>query len=183
MIPINAADHTGLVDRHVRIFKHRQDFEDIWSAGRLGLMKAISRFDGRGKVSTYANFWIRHEILDYVNRKAEMIRGSCRAYGTDRPSMSSLDAQIDGDSDTSLIDIIADPHKPLADYYGDDLAGEVMRLINEADDIPAAQKAAVISAILDGEATHKRSEALCRFRQCTSPTARKIKEMLCSSCR
>jgi len=175
---INVADHTGLVDRHARIFSYRHDFEDIWSAGRLGLVKAIGKFDGRGKLSTYANFWIRHEILAYVNRKAEMIRGSSRAAGTDRPAMLSLDAQITDDSDTSLMTTLADPHTPLADYYGEDLLAEVRRIIASADDISDGQKSAVLSAISDGDATPERSQALCRFRQCTSKTARKLKELL-----
>ena len=178
MTAINAADHTGLVDRHTRMFRHRRDIEDIWSAGCLGLVKAIGRFDGRGKLSTYADFWIRHEILAYVNRKAEIIRGSCRAAGADRPVISSLDAQTADDSEFSLIETVADPHTPLADYYNEDLIREVRRIIASADDISAGQKSAVLSAITDCEATQQRSEALCRFRQCTSETARKIKEML-----
>jgi RNA polymerase sigma factor (sigma-70 family) len=157
---------------------HCPDIDDIFSAGRVGVIKAARKFDGRGQFSTYAKFWIKREILEYVNRKSAMIRGSLAAAGTDRPSMASLDAQIADDSEFSLIETLVDPHAPLADYYGEDLIREVRRIIASADDISAGQKSAVLSAITDGEATQQRSEALCRFRQCTSKTARKIKEML-----
>ncbi len=182
MMAINPADHFGLVHSHAIPFMHRPDIDDIFSAGRVGVIKAARKFDERGQFSTYAKFWIKREILEFVNRKAETIRGSIRAAGTDRQLMASLDADIVGDDGvTSLSYALADPHTPLAGYYFDDLVHEIKRLINEAIDITPTQKAAVLSAISDGEATQQRAEALCRFRQCTSATARKIKEMLCSS--
>jgi len=181
MTPALAAEHFGLVERHARLFLYRPDIDDIFAAGRVGVIKAARKFDGRGKFSTYANFWIRREILQYINRQAEMIRGSIRAAGTDRPDVYSLDVDLerhDGETGSAMIDSLPDPHTPLADYIGEDLVEEVRRIINKADDIPDAQKTAVISAISGGESTNKRAEALCRFRQCTSKTSRKVKELL-----
>jgi RNA polymerase sigma-32 factor len=51
-------------------------FEDLISEGNVGLMQAIERFDPeRGfRLSTYAPWWIRAAIQDYVLRSASLVR-------------------------------------------------------------------------------------------------------------
>lgn len=56
--------------------------EDLVQEGNLGLFKAIERFDpGRGvRLVTYAGYWIRAEIREYVARHYRMARlGSSKA--------------------------------------------------------------------------------------------------------
>jgi RNA polymerase sigma-32 factor len=64
--------------------------EDLVQQGNEGLLKAVAKFDpGRGtRLSTYAQFWIRAEIRDYVTRQHRSIRlGSTR---TERLAISLL---------------------------------------------------------------------------------------------
>lgn len=42
--------------------RSRIDHEDLMSAGRIGVLQALERFDGRGAFTTYAGYWIRKEV-------------------------------------------------------------------------------------------------------------------------
>ncbi len=173
-------DNIGLVHMHARPFKNSADYDDIISAGTIGLIAAAARFDGRGKISTYARLAIKREILRYVNRKSATVRGIIRNNGTDRPGMASLDKPIGTDegSTTGMIDSLADPRVPLAEYYDEDLVAEVRRLIETADDIPAGQRAALLRAIAGQPGDSNASADISKFRQTRSKTARKLKELL-----
>jgi RNA polymerase sigma-32 factor len=50
--------------------------EDLVQEGNLGLLKAVERFDaGRGvRLSTYAGYWVRAEIREYVARQYRIVR-------------------------------------------------------------------------------------------------------------
>lgn len=63
----------SVVHRHATILRQgRYDFDDLISAGRIGLLEALRRFDGRGAFSTYAVHWIRKEVNEvlYTNTSA-----------------------------------------------------------------------------------------------------------------
>lgn len=173
-------DNIGLVHMHAKPFAQQPDYDDIISAGTVGLIAAAARFDGRAKISTFAGYAIRREILRYINRKSATVRGLIRNNGTDRPGMCSLDKPIGSDegSTAGMIDSLADPHVPLAEYYDEDLVAEVRRLIETADDIPAGQRAALLRAIAGQPGDSKSSANLSKFRQTRSCTARKLKELL-----
>lgn len=51
-------------------------FEDIVQQGNIGLLQAAERFDpSRGcRLATYADYWIRAEIRDYVTRNYRIVR-------------------------------------------------------------------------------------------------------------
>jgi len=48
--------------------------EDLISEGNIGLIEAVERFDGRGRFTTYAIWWIRQSILKAISEKARQIR-------------------------------------------------------------------------------------------------------------
>src|SRR5262249_54369341 len=50
--------------------------EDIVQQGNLGLLKAVQKFDlsKECRLSTYAAYWIRAEIRDYVVRSFRVVR-------------------------------------------------------------------------------------------------------------
>ncbi|WP_179087339.1 sigma-70 family RNA polymerase sigma factor [Paenibacillus glucanolyticus] len=50
------------------------EFDDAFQEGRIGLLKAYQRFDGRGAFSTFAFYWIRLEIMTFIRDKAPAIR-------------------------------------------------------------------------------------------------------------
>lgn len=54
--------------------KLRVDFDDAFQEGRIGLLKAYQRYDGRGAFSTFAYYWIRLEIMTFIRDKAPAIR-------------------------------------------------------------------------------------------------------------
>ncbi|MDI3287177.1 sigma-70 family RNA polymerase sigma factor [Polyangium sp. 15x6] len=51
-------------------------FEDLVQQGNIGLLQAAERFDPtRGyRLATFANYWIRAEIRDYVTRNYRIVR-------------------------------------------------------------------------------------------------------------
>lgn len=51
-------------------------FEDLVQQGNIGLLQAAERFDpARGtRLATFANYWIRAEIRDYVTRNYRIVR-------------------------------------------------------------------------------------------------------------
>lgn len=63
-----------LTQKASRAEKTSEDLEDLFQAGAIGFQKALERFDpGRGfSISTYAAWWIRHEV-QRVARRANQI--------------------------------------------------------------------------------------------------------------
>lgn len=72
------ASHFRLVIRLAAQYARRYglSFADLMQEGHLGLMQAAGRFDaGRGvRFSTYAVWWIRAAIQDFVLRNASVVR-------------------------------------------------------------------------------------------------------------
>lgn len=80
--------------------------EDIVQQGNLGLLRAASKFDPNREVrlATYAAYWIRAEIRDYVVRAYRVVRmgttkaerRALRAYRTTRESDPQKLAELSG---------------------------------------------------------------------------------------
>lgn len=51
-------------------YRYYSDFEDLKQEGMKGLLKAVEKYvpNPNTKFSTYASFWIRGEILDFLGR-------------------------------------------------------------------------------------------------------------------
>lgn len=50
-------------------YRYYSDFEDLKQAGMIGLLKAVEKYvpNPKTKFSTYATFWIKGTILEYLN--------------------------------------------------------------------------------------------------------------------
>jgi RNA polymerase sigma factor (sigma-70 family) len=83
--------------------------DDLIQEGNVGLLKAIEHFDPKKNVrfATYAVWWIRAYIIRYLKDNRSQVRGG----GAKRQSMVdfSLDAAIDGDSESSYVERLEDP--------------------------------------------------------------------------
>ncbi len=91
--------------------------DDLIQEGNVGLMKAIEHFDPRKNVrfATYAIWWIRAYITRYVKDNRSQVRGG----EAERQSMVdfSLDAAIDGDSESTYIERLEDPDSGPPEQY------------------------------------------------------------------
>ncbi len=98
------------------------DFEDVHSAGTVGLIKAADRFDGRVKFWSYAQHRVRSEILDYLRGLDHLSRNErrkVRATGVEgeaglAPLSLSMEMEKGG-----LVDIVVDA-RPLPDSLAED---------------------------------------------------------------
>jgi RNA polymerase sigma-B factor len=105
-----AEQHIGLVRKIAHQIKFKcetETFDDLVSIGTIGLMKAVEKFDdSQGSAfSSLAVPYIRGEILHYLrDAKGELIR---HRRGEQRQFINSLDAPLSHDSETTLLETIA----------------------------------------------------------------------------
>ncbi len=96
--------HLRLVVSIARKFRHYGlSQEDLFQEGFLGLMHAAERFDPTRKIrfATYAQWWIRSYMTEYVLRNWSMIRlGTTRNQKALFFNLRRLRSQITGDTDT-----------------------------------------------------------------------------------
>lgn len=175
-------DNIGLVHRYARPFLHRHDYEDIISAGVLGLVKAAIAYKPDAcAFSTQATNHIKTAVLRYINRLSPIMRGPSREMASKSAPVLSLDMPL-GDSnhresEWALIDTIASNQDHTADLSRDALSA-VRQLIEDAADITHCQRAALRKIVAGGKLTHIEQTHLFHFRRGQSRTASKIKEIL-----
>jgi RNA polymerase sigma factor (sigma-70 family) len=100
-----------LVLYFARPFRERADYEDICAHGRLGLVLAATRYDGRVKFPSFAGDYIRGYIYRWLNRHADTVRtpqATLAAQG--RIHCHSLDLPIGEGGEDTLVDLLPDPH-------------------------------------------------------------------------
>lgn len=63
-------EYERLVSKIASKYSYYSSFEDLKQVGMLGLLKAVEKYqpNSNTKFSTYAVFWIRGEILDYLSK-------------------------------------------------------------------------------------------------------------------
>jgi RNA polymerase sigma factor (sigma-70 family) len=126
---IRGAERQSLVTGNLRLVTHIAkryagrgvDLDDLIQAGCVGLIHAADRFDvARGyRFSTFAVFWIRHEIVRAIENESHTIRlpawiqhDKARRDECARYAVRSLDESLaEGDSAT-LKDVLADDDAP-----------------------------------------------------------------------
>ena len=66
----NILKYEKLVSKIASKYSYYSSFEDLKQVGMIGLLKAIEKYDKNSetKFSTYAVFWIRGEILEYLRK-------------------------------------------------------------------------------------------------------------------
>ncbi len=66
----NILKYEKLVSSVASKYSYYSNFEDLRQVGMIGLLKAIEKYqpNSETKFSTYALFWIRGEILDYLRK-------------------------------------------------------------------------------------------------------------------
>lgn len=65
-----------IVGRYTKLYNHKLDYDDLFSVGLEGLMKAIERFDlsFENNFSTYATYWIKQAITRTIADEGFTIR-------------------------------------------------------------------------------------------------------------
>ncbi|ERF61853.1 sigma-70 region 2 [Treponema socranskii subsp. socranskii VPI DR56BR1116 = ATCC 35536] len=92
-------------NRYYRLYKNKLraiDIDDLVSAGNLGLVKAIKKFDSKYKnsFSTYAVFWIKQAILREIKENLgitkipESFLKKINRYNSDHTTLSEQDKNI-----------------------------------------------------------------------------------------
>lgn len=66
----------NLVINFATFYARNNNFEDLYQVGLIGLIKGIEKFDCNfsSKLSTYACYWIKKEIIDYLYNLNDTIR-------------------------------------------------------------------------------------------------------------
>jgi RNA polymerase sigma-32 factor len=114
-----AGSHLRLVIKMARSFRgYGLPLDDLIAEGNLGLMQAIERFDpSRGfRLSTYAIWWIRAQLQDFVLRSSSLVRmGTTAAQKRLFFNLRRLAAEHDdiggGDLSPEVVQSIADTLK------------------------------------------------------------------------
>lgn len=59
-----------------RYMKSKSSFQDLIQAGNIGLIKSVDKFNPEldRRFSTYATFWIKQAILQFLNESKSMVR-------------------------------------------------------------------------------------------------------------
>ena len=60
--------HRALIDRS------RLDFDDLLQEARMGVMRALEKYDGESVFTIYAPFWIRARISRHIENELTMVR-------------------------------------------------------------------------------------------------------------
>ncbi len=65
-----------IVGKYVNLNHHRLDYDDLFSAGMAGLLKAIDRFDlsYENNFSTYATYWVKQTVTRAIMEEGHTIR-------------------------------------------------------------------------------------------------------------
>ena len=137
--------------------------EDIIQQGNVGLMRAVAKFDTSKecRLATYAAYWIRAEIREYVVRGYRVVRlgttkaerRALRAYRTTRESDPERLAAVSGlavDRVRGLLPLLQAREASLEGTRGDDRTAVVDRLAaagpspeDQADDNEIAERSRV----------------------------------------
>lgn len=156
-------ENERLVHFFLRRWKCFDGYEDIYAAGREGLIDAARKYDAsRGiKFSGFARMYIIGYALKHLNRYAAFIR-SPRRHKTKIP-VSSLDAPIDDDG-TLLIDILkADAAAPTKNFEHEDQLDAIRRAIGRLTE----RQQQVCHKLLAGDRLTKNDrDVLATLRRC-----------------
>ena len=73
---------------------HNIPLEDLIQEGNLGLLKAIERFDWKKgfRFSTYATWWIKQSISQYILKRKKIIRLPAHAVSAQKKLMQATDS-------------------------------------------------------------------------------------------
>ena len=125
-----------LVSKIASKYSYYSSFEDLKQVGMIGLLKAVDNYQPNNnpntKFSTYAVFWIRGEILDYLrkdknvkfskeiialSKEVDICSDMLRQKFGKEPSISELALYLEKD-EASIIDAINSKEFVLSsDYY------------------------------------------------------------------
>ncbi len=171
-------DNIGLVHMYARPFRHRPDYDDIVSAGIVGLVKCVARYDGSTAIGTYAIHWIKNSILKYINRDAPAVRGVLNNLGADRPSCITLNQTANEDGTAGLIDFVEDSSNHMLPMYDRDLTNAIVAIITKASELPTKQRDAVLAAISGRKQSASQRMQMLEFRRRKSKTKTLIRKVL-----
>jgi DNA-directed RNA polymerase specialized sigma24 family protein len=171
-------DNIGLVHKYARPFRHRPDYDDIISAGIVGLARAASSYNADiAAFTTHAMVHVKQQILTYVNRLSPVVRGTGNTRASDAPFVLSLDMPVRPYSHVMSVEEVEDKSNAFADVCRD-AAQAVRQIVEAATDIPPAQRNALLN-LLDGKKlSHLQQTHLVHFRRKNCKSAPKIKEIL-----
>lgn len=70
--------YEGLVRKIISKYNFRNDYDDLYQAGMVGLVSALKKYDGSRESNflDYAYFWIKGEVLKTINNNYQVKLGS-----------------------------------------------------------------------------------------------------------
>ncbi len=130
----NILKYEKLVNSIASKFSYYSNFEDLKQEGMIGLLKAIQKYqpNDRTKFSTYAVYWIKGEILEYLrkdknikfskeilslSKKVDICYEQLRNKWNKEPSISEIAYCLE-ESEANIIDAIYAKELILSSDYG-----------------------------------------------------------------
>lgn len=97
MIKVRVHNNTRLVHHYAKRYKHvAYNYQDLVSAGNIGLVKASQRYDASKGASfaTYSSYWIKCEMLKLLKQEYSQRRIMQEAYTIEEDTNDITEADL-----------------------------------------------------------------------------------------
>lgn len=98
-----------IIGKYTKIYQHKLDYDDLFSVGIEGLLKAIEKFDFsfENNFSTYATYWVKQAVTRTIADEGFTIRIPVHMFESIN-QVTRYEQKIDQDNETVVVDELCD---------------------------------------------------------------------------
>ena len=107
-----------IIGRYTKFYHHKLDYDDLFSVGLEGLMKAIEKFDFNydNNFSTYATYWIKQAVTRTIADEGFTIRIPVHMFESINQVMRYEQKADQGDEPIDVSDLCGELNIPVEKY-------------------------------------------------------------------